>query len=213
MKLGIVCGLQSEKAALGPVGHPVAVSGADPTRAYEGACRLAAAGARALVSVGLAGALAPGLQPGDLLLPDEVIEAGGQVFRPRTITASTAARGPLFGSDLLVTGGAEKARLANLTGAVAVDMESHAVARVARNRGLPLFVIRAIADPADQVLPPSAAHAVRPDGSVDTLRTVMGLLGRPGDLPQLVALGRQASRGLETLRNEGRALLADIARA
>ncbi|MEM8648498.1 MAG: hypothetical protein AAGF86_19465 [Pseudomonadota bacterium] len=80
MKLGIVCGLKSEKAALGRIEHPIAVSGANAQRAYEGAQHLAAEGAECLVSIGLAGALLPHLRPGDVLLPQEVLNCDGERF-------------------------------------------------------------------------------------------------------------------------------------
>ncbi|MFN7174685.1 MAG: hypothetical protein ACK4MT_08280, partial [Thermaurantiacus tibetensis] len=77
-RVGIVCGLASEAAALGLPG--VAVSGARPEMAEAHARRLAAEGAEALLSVGLAGALAPGLAPGDLLVPARVVTAEGRGF-------------------------------------------------------------------------------------------------------------------------------------
>ena len=48
------------------------------------------------------------------------------------------------------------------TGAFAADMESHVVARIANERQLPFAVLRVIADPANQRLPPAAIQ--RPKG-------------------------------------------------
>ena len=216
MRLGIVCGLQSEKAAIGAIDHPVAVAGADAARAYAGAQQLAADGAECLVSIGLAGALMPHLQTGDVLLPREVLNTDGERFPTHPLSQELprpADGAPILGSDALVTSAGEKARLADAYGASAVDMESHAVGMAARQRQLPFYVVRVVADPAHQVLPPSTAGAVNEDGSVNTLTTLRSLLTRPGDLPELLKLGRQAARATQVLRTDGRALLDAMARA
>lgn len=216
MKLGIVCGLKSEAAALGKHRHPVAISGADAGRAYAGAMRLAADGAECLVSIGLAGALMGHLETGDILLPREVLNRDGDRFAVHPLSQELprpADGAPLLGSDDLVTSAEEKARLGSAHGASAVDMESHAVALVAQQRHLPLYVIRVVADPADQAFPPSALSSVKEDGSVDTLKTLGKLLGRPADLPELMKLGAQASKALDVLRKDGPALMNAIARA
>lgn len=216
MKLGIVCGLQSEKAALGQIGHPIVVSGASAIRAYAGAQRLAADGAECLVSIGLAGALMPHLQPGDLLLPREVLNRDGERFVAHPLSQELprpADGAPLLGSDDLIATSQEKRRLAEAYGASAVDMESHAVAMTARERHLPLYVIRVVADPANQTLPEAANDAVADDGSVDTIKTLRGLAKRPGDLPALIKLGQQSSKAHRILKRDGRALLDALVRA
>ncbi|GGY46197.1 phosphorylase family protein [Parvularcula lutaonensis] len=216
MKLGIVCGLQSEKAALGRLDHACAISGANAARAYEGAKRLAGEGAECLVSIGLAGALMAHLKPGDLLLPEAVVDRDGRRFRCHPLSGElprSAHGAPVLGADDIIRTPEEKAELARTFGASAVDMESHAVARAAFEHHLPLYVIRAVADTAAQALPPSTEGAVQEDGSVNSLKTIAGLLARPGDLPDLIALGTQASKGLETLRTKGRGLIAALAAA
>lgn len=212
MKLGIVCGLLSEKAALGSIDHPVAVSGANAHRAYEHAIGLADEGAEHLVSVGLAGSLSPHLQPGDLALPHTVITADGVAFKAAPLkSVSAKSYGVLFGSDTVITTAAAKAKIAATFEAAVVDMESHAVARAALEKGLRFSVIRAVADGAGQALPPSTEGAVREDGSVDTMQTLAKLVRRPFDLPELIAVGQQAARGTKTLRQHAPALLADLA--
>ncbi|MEM6746889.1 MAG: hypothetical protein AAF608_05665 [Pseudomonadota bacterium] len=213
MKLGIVCGLLSEKAALGTIDHPVAVSGADPHRAYQHAVRLADEGAEHLVSVGLAGALVPTLQPGDLVLPSTVITQDGIAYKARGLRSAAAKdETVLFGSDTVVTTAADKAKIAADFEASVVDMESHAVARAALEKSIKFSVIRAVADGAHQALPPSTEGAVRADGSVDTLQTLGKLLKRPFDLPELIAVGQQAGKGTKTLRTHAPGLLAELAR-
>ena len=71
-----------------------------------------------------------------------------------------------MGSERIVATAADKRALFEATGAQAVDMESHEVAAVAAAAGLPFLVIRALADPYDQVIPQVAREALRPDGRV-----------------------------------------------
>ncbi len=203
VRLGIVCGLASEASALGFPG--LAVSGARPERADAQARELARQGAKALLSVGLAGALAPGLAPGDLLVPARVVTAEGRAFAADAGLAAALglALDPcaLLGSDTLVATVADKAALHAATGAVAVDMESHAVARAARATGLPFLALRVIADPADAAIPRAARASVRSDGKVDVVGTLLRLLARPQDLPALIALGRASAAAHARLRD------------
>ncbi len=81
-----------------------------------------------------------------------------------------------------------------------MDMESHAVARVASKAGLPFLVLRAIADPAHRAVPISAVGGLGPDGHTRTLAVLGNLLLRPWELPDLLRLSRDMRKGLRTLR-------------
>lgn len=205
--LGIVCGLESEADALGIAG--VAISGARPDMAEAQAARLADSGATALLSIGLAGALAPDLSPGDLLVPERIL-AAGQSFPTDAMLGSRLGLPvqpiALVGADTVVASPTAKARLYKETGAAAVDMESHRVARVAANRAIPFLAIRIIADPADRAIPSAADGAIRIDGSVDVLKTIMRLATRPWQLPALIALGRDSATAHARLKHIGESL-------
>jgi len=189
----------------------VACSGARPTRARAEAARLIAEGAVGLVSFGLAGGLSPALASGDLVLADAVVLPDGEriatdlAWRSRlSARIEIAGRAPhqaaVAGSDRLLATVAAKRALFAATGALAVDMESHAVAEVAHAAGRPFLVLRAIADPADQALPRAATVALGPGGEVRLLAVVRALLDRPAELPALLRLGRQSRRALAALR-------------
>jgi adenosylhomocysteine nucleosidase len=209
--VGVVTGLRVEARCLRGQDVPVAYSGGSAERARSEAARLVADGAAALVSFGLAGGLATELRPGDLLLPDSVRSAGvaswsvDPVWRER-VHARLAAGGlepkpgSLVGSDRIVATASDKQELFGATGAQAVDMESHAVAAVAAAAGLPFLVVRALADPCDQVIPQVAREALRPDGRVRIRATLGGLIRQPGELMALLRLARQSARGLASLR-------------
>ncbi|MGF1544144.1 MAG: phosphorylase [Parvularculaceae bacterium] len=198
--VGIVCGLKSEaaavRAALPPaVDARVAVSGANAARAESLARELAeAAGVAALLSVGVSGGLDPALAPGDLIVTGRVVRKG---------EAAPAGEEPLiYGADEIVASAGAKRDLRATTGAAAVDMESHGVARAAAVAALPFLAVRAIADPASDALPRAALGAVAPDGSTRVLATLAACARRPSDFPKLLALGRQSNAALARLRRD-----------
>jgi adenosylhomocysteine nucleosidase len=220
--IGVVTGLRAEARCLRGLDVRVACSGARSPRARAEAARLLAGGAVGLVSFGLAGGLSPAAASGDLVLAEAVVLPSGQhiatdlAWRSRVSALIEAAgRAPhqaaVAGSDRLLATVAAKRALFAATGAVAVDMESHAVAEVADAAGRPFLVLRAIADPADKALPRAATVALGPDGEVRPLAVARALLERPGELPTLLRLGRQSRRALAALR--GVVLLAGPALA
>jgi hopanoid-associated phosphorylase len=209
--IGVVTGLRAEARCLGGLDIAVACSGARPARARAEAARLLAEGAVGLVSFGLAGGLSPAVAPGDLILADAVMLPHGEriatdlAWRSRlSALIEVGGRAPhqaaVAGSDRLLATVAAKRALFAATGALAVDMESYAVAEVVHAAGRPFLVLRAIADPADQALPRAATVALGPGGEVRLLAVVRALLGRPAELPALLRLGRQSRRALAALR-------------
>lgn len=198
--IGLVTGLAAEARIAAPLG-PTLAGGGTTHGAEAAARRLARAGARALVSFGLAGGLDPSLAPGTLIIPAEVYD--DEVAYP--CDAALASRwgtmaGRLLASHEAVTSAAGKARLFAVTGARAVDMESGAVARVAREFNLPFACLRAICDPAARSLPHAARVALDPSGRISPLRLLASLARTPGQIPELIALGRDAAAARRTLR-------------
>lgn len=215
--IGIVCGLKSE-AACAPQApdFSLGVTGASAERAAEIARRLAAEGAEGLISFGVSGALAPDLQPGSLLLAAEIRDARGPVAFDAALTEKLAARLTsggceasrkiVYGSNILVSSVEAKRRLYLETGADAVDMESHAVARIAAERALPFAALRAIADAADCVLPVAAQQAVGPDGGTRLFSVLAGIARRPSELGALIRLGRDSQTAHAALRRASGAI-------
>jgi hopanoid-associated phosphorylase len=209
--VGVIAGFRAEARSLRGQDVRVEYSGGSPERARSAAALLVAEGAVGLVSFGLAGGLVPQLRPGDLLLPEAVRSAGlaswsvDANWRERVHARLAAGglepeTGTLVGSERIVATASDKRALSEATGARAVDMESHAVAAVATAAGLPFLVVRALADPHDQVIPQIAREALRPDGRIRIQATLGGLIRQPGELMALLRLARQSARGLASLR-------------
>jgi 4-hydroxy-3-methylbut-2-en-1-yl diphosphate reductase len=111
-----------------------------------------------LLLVGVAGAVVPGLAPGDLVVADRVVLDGaddvvlagaGDIARALRIAGLRVHLGAIGGADRVVTGPARTAWAER--GAIAVDMESGVLARTGRLAA----VVRAIVDtPAHPLVSP-----------------------------------------------------------
>jgi len=199
--IGIVVGLRAEARIARGLGWAVAVGGGTAKGAEAAARLLAEQGCRALVSFGLAGGLDPALQAGALLLPRAFVLDGVRVPADPDLTERLGAPSCallLCGSAVVATA-SDKARLFRDTGAAGLDLESGAVVRVARERGLAVAALRAVCDPADQSLPPAALVALSGAGAIMAGRVLGSVLRRPGQVPSLLALARDAAAARRAL--------------
>ena len=171
-----------------------------------------AAGAAAIISFGVAGALMSQLAPGALIVASTIVGAEENFPVHAEWTSAllrrlpAAVNAPLAGSDAVVGDPDSKSRLHTQTGASAVDMESHIAARVAAEHGLPFVALRAIADPLSRTLPPAALIAMRADGGIDIHAVMRSLAHTPHQIPQLLRLALDMQRALSALAS-GRRLL------
>ncbi len=186
------------------------VSGIGPEKAAAGAVSLIREGCNALLSWGCAAAIGPELKAGDVVVPEHVVGAAGNIFAvdpswrgkllDRLADHPTVHTGSIAESSTIVATAAGKQALQNRTGAVALDMESAGIARIASRHHLPFVIIRAIADPASMDLPKPVAIAVNRNGDV-RLPVLLALIVRyPNSIPDLIRLGicfRAAQRGLQ----------------
>jgi adenosylhomocysteine nucleosidase len=199
-RIGIVVGLVAEARIAARLG-PVETGGGLPAGAREAAERLVGRGVTALVSFGLAGGLDPNLPPGHLVIPEAVLEDGVRYPTDPALSDSFGGANAalmLAGAEI-VANGVAKRDLFRATGACAVDLESGAVARVARRHDLPFAVLRAICDPAKRDLPPAALVALDAGGAIGLLRVLISLARQPGQIGGLIRLARDARLGRQAL--------------
>ena len=203
-----VTGLERERRILtgsgAGQGIEVIVGGGDALRLERETDR-AAPRARGIISIGIAGALAPELKPGAWVVADAVRGTDlamptDQAWRERLLARLPGAtKGLVLGAGAIVATAAEKADLHRTTGAIAVDMETQVAARVAARHRLPFAVARVISDAADRTLPPAARGGMRPDGGIDLAAVLRSLLADPLQLPALIRTGLEAERGFRAL--------------
>ena len=192
-----------------PGGHWLAVSGAGPESARRHAEALLDLGVKALISWGCAAALHDRIHPGQLLLPQEILGEDGQrhAVDPlwhqtvcETLRVSHAPHtGLLVESSSVVATAIDKRALHQRSGAIAVDMESAALARTARSRSKPFLVIRSVADAASLDFPPVLLKALNPRGDARMGALLGGLALRPQEIPELMALGKSFKTAMNTL--------------
>jgi adenosylhomocysteine nucleosidase len=210
--VGVVVALRAEARTLGTAvrqrdgllrladGTLLAISGIGSAHAALAADKLVAAGVSALMSYGLAGGLDPMLHAGNVVLPDEVISREGpgcgtaqpwreQLWR-EVQKACLVTGGKLLTCLQPIDSPAQKAAAFRETGAVAVDMESLAVAQVAERHGLPFIAARVIVDTAADLLPPSVV-AAGGAGTVNIRRLIAGLAAAPRDIIGVLRLARR----------------------
>lgn len=163
---------------------------------------------RAVVSFGIAGGLDPALSPGDAVIATGVMVAGRRFEADPDLAAALLRRlgavphvapGLITGAEAPLLDPAAKAAARAAAGAVAVDLESGPAAAYAASRDLPFAAIRVVCDPAGRRLPPLALTALKPNGGVDLPAVLAGLAREPGQLPALIAAGRDSARAFRTL--------------
>ena len=164
----------------------------------DAARELLDAGATALLSFGLAGGLDPALRPGDIVVPEAVLSRG--VRHPTHRVVAQPATGLLFGADTPVATTEEKRRLWHDTGAAAVDMESGAVARIAKEHGVPFGVLRVVCDPAGRALPAAALAALDAHGAIGLMRVLASLVADLRQVPALLRLAADAAAARRVLQ-------------
>lgn len=216
-KIGILTGLIMEADLLrtrgqDPSHYSIACANADPVVANRELQQIAAKGVDGFLSFGIAGSLSATAKSGDLLLASRVVLPDGRtvmcdmpwrqaVHEELTQLDVSILDGVIAGSNAAITSAQAKRDLAQSTQALAVDMESHIAADIAEERRRPLLVIRAIADSFDQALPKAAMAASGQTSFLGQLGAVLpALMKSPGELPDLIRLGRQTHRAMAVLK-------------
>jgi hopanoid-associated phosphorylase len=194
MTVVAVVGLRREAILLAR--HATAVLPRDIADVVDATC---------VISIGIAGALAPDLAVGDVVIAERVVTAN-EAFETdgkwtgRLSGALLHARiGAILGRSTIADSAEVKAALHAATRADAVDMESHLAARAARERGLPFAALRVISDRADHSLPPAALVAMKPDGSIALGRVVKSVAMNPAQVPALIRTAREAEKAFAAL--------------
>ena len=206
----IVTGLlQEARIAAGP-GMAVVCSSSDPQQLRALLTVFDPETIRGVISFGVAGGLDPSLKSGDVVVATEVMAGDARWLAGLSLSEDQIAgialgrrrvvRGGLAGVEEVVAGQSCKAALRSVTGAAAVDMESHIAAAYAAENDLPFAALRVISDPATRALPALARNAIKPNGDIDLRMIFQGLVRNPRALRALVSTGIDFNRALKGLR-------------
>lgn len=204
--IGILCGFEAEAMVARKLTQHVVCSGAVEALAFERAESLVQRGAKALVSFGVAGALAPDLGSHNIVVASHVAGKDGQTWRCETElvsrftnAANDALSGGVYGSTVLVPTPEEKRQLHVKTSCLIVDMESHVVAQVATKHNLPFAVLRGVSDSVNDSFPDAALNGINPDGTNNMNAVYKSLLRNPLQIPALMKLFKHTGIALKQL--------------
>ncbi|HVA66388.1 MAG TPA: hypothetical protein VNK24_05630 [Elusimicrobiota bacterium] len=147
-----------------------------------------------VLSVGLAGALNAQAKPSDIVadIPDQYPRWKDAARASAKKTGAALHLGAVINYDG-VAAPAQKRALGEATGALAVDMETAAVRRWARGRGVPALALRVILDGLDEALPETA-----PAGE-DAASLIKFAAANAGRLGRLWSLGRSQRKAMDVL--------------
>jgi adenosylhomocysteine nucleosidase len=182
-------------------------------------------GVVALAVSGVSGGLSPDLMPGDLVLADSVMEEKGNQFNQIWEGNSAfvhmahaglmdkgiaAYSGPIITVPGPVFSAGDKHALFAKSKALAVDMESAAVAVAAGNAGLPFFAFRAVCDAAGRSIPDDFLDFINQRGRVRLFRLLRRLFLKPTLVSDLLRMKRDFGTALAGLGRAWHMAIRDI---
>lgn len=186
-KAGIVVAMPQELETLvnpkGRQGHSVihhsdniliCLSGIGAQNAKKASKKLLEHGADRLISWGTAASLTADVRPGTLIVPDKILTKDLQTIETdavlrSSITELLSQNGSIITTDTLcetqtfLVDEVDKSSLAKHSKAKAADMETGAIARMAREHNISFLVIRAVSDSADMSIPDSILKNLNSD--------------------------------------------------
>jgi adenosylhomocysteine nucleosidase len=186
------------------------ISGMGAHRARAGAMHALGNGAGALVSWGTAAGLERYAPPGRLILPNQIIDQEQRIFTVDSLWRDQlqssmgftvgVSQGAILQVDQLVTSVTHKRQLFSRYGATAIDMESAAIAAVARQEGARFIAVRSIVDTAETAIPHWLLKSLSTTGEIRHWGLAGRLCGRPSGVRDLIQLARAFAVAKSALR-------------
>jgi adenosylhomocysteine nucleosidase len=156
-----------------------------------------------IVSAGFSGALQAGMKVGDIVVASSIVDTGGaELSIDLKMPANPAAGlhvGRLLMVERMVATIDEKQSLGERHGAIAVDMESLAVARICREAKTKFLAVRVISDDLSVDLPKDVLSVVNSSGKVRWGAIAGAVFKRLGSAQDLWRLREQATGAAERL--------------
>jgi adenosylhomocysteine nucleosidase len=156
-----------------------------------------------ILSSGFAGALLPTMKLGEIIMANEIVDQHGQQISINLTLASDEANGLYVGriltADEMVRTVEEKKQLHEKHEAIAVDMESLAVAQVAAETKTGFMAVRVISDDMSADLPPEVLSIIGDTGAVRVGAALTSLFKRPESLKDMLHLRTNAQAAARSL--------------
>ena len=165
---------------------------------------------RALLFVGLAGALSPKLEIGDIVVVHRLINS--EMFNPSPELISLVdkikmeknpiKRGSVVTVPTVISSAKERQDLADilpLNQNEIMDMESSAVNEVCSQLNIPFIIVRAVSDLHGEGFPIDFNQCLNTKGNIDLLKIIFSLAKKPQAIPELLRLGRRSKMCMDRL--------------
>lgn len=174
-----------------------------------------------VIGTGVAGALSGGLRPGDIVIADRVVNAREDTAHPahvfqvgaevidhceRVLRAAGLefSTGGILSSRRVIPNPQSKRTAKEHSGAIAVDMESGAIALEAAARGIPFAIVRTIIDSLEDEI--FGAEIADEQGRVKPIAAANYLVHNPGAFLKLPAMLRNLALATRSLADAIEAL-------
>ena len=145
-----------------------------------------------VIVAGLAGALSPELDTGDVIIDSASTNASALAqFMDNMSCRKRVFVGPIHTSRHVVSTPEAKKQLYAESQALAVDMENSYTREFAMRREIPWLGIRSISDTAFESIPSEVMKFVDSSGNIKPWDLTRGLARHPGLIPAVVRLGKQ----------------------
>lgn len=200
----------------------VILAGIGMANAEKAASDLISRGVKAMVNVGLAGGLDPELKAGHIIVAGEILQIDQEDLQGSWIAYAAGAElahavlrsngivtrsGTILTAQQAILTCEQKESLYNQTRALAVDMESAAVASVAGRADIPFFGLRAICDPADKTVPRDLFSCLNQNGRIQISSVLRNLARRPALFSDMLHMGHTFSIARKALRHAWQLLI------
>ncbi len=156
-----------------------------------------------ILSSGFAGALLPTMKLGEIVMANEIVDQHGQQTSINLTLPSDEANGLYVGriltADEMVRTVEEKKQLHEKHEAIAVDMESLAVAQVAAETKTGFMAVRVISDDMSADLPSEILSVIGDTGAVRVGAALTSLFKRPESLKDMLHLRTNALAAAKSL--------------
>ena len=166
-----------------------------------------------LISWGTAGGLTSNLKAGDLLIPDVVSDKNKICYSTDSkfnkILVESLPSGISFSSELISESTTilndinEKEAFRRQNNAVACDMESASIARLASEKGIPFNALRVVTDDYSTRIPKSVSLSISKDGDFSKTKFLFHTIKHPKEIVQVIHLAinfRKVKKTMKILR-------------
>lgn len=171
-----------------------------------------------IISWGSAAGLSKILKPGDLVLPDLILDEKGAEYVTDSNFNDQMVK--LFPKELSYHSGAlcesttmlkeveEKREFGKKHHAMACDMESATIAKLAKQKGIPFTALRVISDDYNTAIPQSVYLSIDENGDFSLGKFLFQLLINPKDIIHVIRLGKNFSKAKKTMLKLKKVLLS-----